>query len=84
MMEVEEIPDAEEQEIVDIMAPYGLDRETVQPIITKLRANPDKFVDFMMRFELNLEAPDPKRSMVRIMKCQRSRRWLRLEAKNPC
>jgi hypothetical protein len=50
---------------MDIMEPYGLDRDTVQPIIQKLRANPDKFVDFMMRFELNLEAPDPKRSLVR-------------------
>jgi hypothetical protein len=63
--EVEEVPEDEEQEILDIMAPYGLDRDTVQPIIAKLRANPDKFVDFMMRFELNLERPDPKRSMVR-------------------
>ncbi|CAO3678982.1 unnamed protein product [Umbelopsis ramanniana] len=62
--EVEEVPEDEEQEILDIMAPYGLDRDTVQPIIAKLRANPDKFVDFMMRFELNLERPDPKRSMI--------------------
>jgi Glu-tRNA(Gln) amidotransferase subunit E-like FAD-binding protein len=64
-LEVQEVPDDEEQEIMDIMEPYGLDRDTVQPIIQKLRANPDKFVDFMMRFELNLEAPDPKRSLVR-------------------
>jgi VIT family len=64
-MEVQEVPEDEEQEILDIMAPYGLDRDTVQPIVEKLRANPDKFVDFMMRFELNLEAPDPKRSLVR-------------------
>ena len=63
--EVEDVPEDEEQEILDIMEPYGLDRDTVQPIITKLRANPEKFVDFMMRFELNLERPDPKRSMVR-------------------
>jgi hypothetical protein len=65
-LEVEEVPADEEQEIIDIMAPYGLDRDTVQPIIEKLRNNPDKLVDFMMRFELNLEAPDPRRSMVSI------------------
>lgn len=63
-LEVEEVPADEEQEIVDIMAPYGLDQITVQPIIEKLRSNPDKFVDFMMRFELNLEAPNPRRSMI--------------------
>ena|ERR1700730_7113019 len=66
-LEVQEVPEDEEQEILDIMAPYGLDRVTVQPIIEKLRANPDKFVDFMMRFELNLEAPDPKRSFVSVL-----------------
>jgi len=63
-LEVQEVPEDEEQEILDIMAPYGLDHETVQPIIEKLRANPEKFVDFMMRFELNLEEPDSKRSMI--------------------
>ncbi|KAG2174388.1 hypothetical protein INT43_004411 [Umbelopsis isabellina] len=63
-LEVQEVPADEEQEIIDIMAPYGLDQVTVQPIIEKLRSNPDKFVDFMMRFELNLEAPNPRRSMI--------------------
>jgi hypothetical protein len=49
----------------DILAPYGLDEATVTPIIEKLKGNPEKFVDFMMKFELNLERPDPSRSLVR-------------------
>ncbi|CEP17276.1 hypothetical protein [Parasitella parasitica] len=60
--EVEECPQDEEDEIVDILEPYGLDRETIQPLIEKLRSDPQKFVDFMMKFELNLEMPDPRRS----------------------
>lgn len=33
--------------------------------MVKFRENTEKFVDFMMRFELNLELPDPNRSWVR-------------------
>ncbi|KAI8877737.1 DUF125-domain-containing protein [Backusella circina FSU 941] len=62
--EIIECPQDEEEEIVDILEPYGLDRETIQPIIEKLKADPVKFVDFMMKFELNLEMPDPRRSWI--------------------
>jgi len=50
------------QEIIDIMEPYGLDERALKPIIQRFKDNPDKFVDFMMKFELNLEKPDPSRS----------------------
>ncbi|CAG8542800.1 1182_t:CDS:2 [Paraglomus occultum] len=63
-MEVEESEEEEIQEIIDILEPYGLDRQSLAPVIEKLRANPEKFVDFMMRFELNLERPDPRRSWI--------------------
>ena len=49
------------------MRPYGLDERTLAPIIQKFKENPDKFVDFMMKFELNLEKPDPSRSWVPII-----------------
>ncbi|KAI7900467.1 Ccc1 family [Cokeromyces recurvatus] len=62
--EVIECSQDEEEEIVDILEPYGLDRETIQPLIEKLKSNPKKFVDFMMKFELNLEMPDPHRSWI--------------------
>lgn len=64
-LEVEECPQDEEEEIVEILEPYGLDRETIQPLIEKLKRDPQKFVDFMMKFELNLEMPDPHRSWVK-------------------
>lgn len=51
---------------IDILSPYGLDEASVLPIIEKLKNNPEKFVDFMMKFELNLERPDPTRSLVNL------------------
>ncbi|KAI8068519.1 Ccc1 family [Gongronella butleri] len=62
--EVIECPMAEEEEIVEILEPYGLDRVTIQPLIDKLKADPEQFVNFMMKFELGLEKPDPRRSWV--------------------
>ncbi|KAG9300222.1 hypothetical protein G9A89_002668 [Geosiphon pyriformis] len=59
--EVEECLDEEIQEVIDILVPYGIDRCTLQPLINKMVSNPEKFVDFMMKFELNLEKPDPRR-----------------------
>lgn len=62
--EVELYPDEEEEEIVELFEPYGLDRASIEPMLAKFRQNTQKFVDFMMRFELNLEMPDPNRSWV--------------------
>ncbi|KAI8140836.1 VIT family-domain-containing protein [Fennellomyces sp. T-0311] len=62
--EVELYPDEEEEEIVELFEPYGLDRESMEPMLARFRENTQKFVDFMMRFELNLEMPDPNRSWI--------------------
>ncbi|RKP08316.1 Ccc1 family [Thamnocephalis sphaerospora] len=62
--EVRNFPHEEEAEILDILAPYGLDQEALQPVIERLRADPERWVDFMMRFELNLERPDPARTWI--------------------
>ncbi|CAG8541131.1 11049_t:CDS:2 [Ambispora leptoticha] len=62
--EVRDCVEEEIDEVVEILEPYGLDRASLTPLIDKLVANPEKFVDFMMKFELNLEKPDPHRSWV--------------------
>ncbi|CAO3620780.1 unnamed protein product [Mucor hiemalis] len=64
--EVELYPEEEEEEIIELFEPYGLDRESMEPMMIRFRQNTEKFVDFMMRFELNLELPDPNRSWVNI------------------
>ncbi len=33
------------------------------PVVAALRERPDAWIDFMMRFELGLEEPDPKRAL---------------------
>lgn len=63
--EVELYPKEEEEEVIELFEPYGLDRESMEPMMVKFRQNTEKFVDFMMKFELNLELPDPNRSWVR-------------------
>jgi VIT1/CCC1 family predicted Fe2+/Mn2+ transporter len=65
LREIEEtktMPDAEADEVAVIFRDYGLTEETVGPVVDAIRANQDRWVDFMMRFELGLEAPSPSRA----------------------
>ncbi|HWB08864.1 MAG TPA: VIT1/CCC1 transporter family protein [Pirellulales bacterium] len=57
-----EMPAEEEAEIAQIFRSYGLDETSVTPIVRSLSADRRKWVDFMMRFELGLEEPDPRRA----------------------
>lgn len=61
--EIKEKPAAEEAEISKIFESYGLSAEQSKPVVDALRKNPAAWVDFMMRFELGLEEPDPKRAL---------------------
>jgi VIT1/CCC1 family predicted Fe2+/Mn2+ transporter len=61
--EIKEIPAAEEAEISEIFKSYGLSAEQSKPVVAALMKNPTAWVDFMMRFELGLEEPDPKRAL---------------------
>jgi VIT1/CCC1 family predicted Fe2+/Mn2+ transporter len=61
--EVRDKPAAERKEVADILATYGLTRDQIGPILKAFEAQPGKWVDWMMRFELGLEAPDPGRAL---------------------
>ena len=61
--EVLEKPGEEEREVVAVMAEYGLTAEECAPLVAGLRRRPGAWVDFMMRFELGLERPDPRRAL---------------------
>ena len=56
-------PDDEAQEIYEIFDQYAVPREAATPVLEALKANPKAYVDFMMRFELGLEAPEPGRAL---------------------
>jgi VIT1/CCC1 family predicted Fe2+/Mn2+ transporter len=60
--EVTAIPDAEAQEVSDIFQTYGLSAEESSGVVESLRKRPKDWVNFMMRFELGLEKPEPSRA----------------------
>jgi VIT1/CCC1 family predicted Fe2+/Mn2+ transporter len=60
--ETVEMPNEEEAEVVHIFRAFGLDEPSVASIVRSLTADPRRWVDFMMRFELGLEEPDPRRA----------------------
>jgi VIT1/CCC1 family predicted Fe2+/Mn2+ transporter len=62
--EVAEIPHEEMREVAEVFESYGLTKEETKPIVEALRQRPHEWIDFMMRFELGLEKPDPKRALV--------------------
>ena len=62
--EVKEIPEEEMREVAQVFHSYGLSKAESDPIVEALSKHPQKWVDFMMRFELGLEKPDPKRAFV--------------------
>lgn len=61
--EVAEIPHEEMKEVAEVFEEYGLTSEQTRPLVEALRKQPQKWIDFMMRFELGLEKPDPKRAV---------------------
>ena len=61
--EIIEKPNDERREVLEILDSYGLTREQSAPILAAFEAKPATWVDWMMRFELGLEEPDPKRAV---------------------
>lgn len=61
--EVEEKPEFETEEVREIFRGYGLTDAQIEPITDAFKRNPPNWVEFMMRFELGLDEPDPKRAV---------------------
>ena len=61
--EIKEIPEEEKAEVSRVFQNYGLPAEESLRVSEALSQHPDAWVDFMMRFELGLEEPDPKRAV---------------------
>jgi VIT1/CCC1 family predicted Fe2+/Mn2+ transporter len=61
--EVREKPAVEADEVAEVFRTYGLSPEESAPAVEALRRRPEAWVDFMMRFELGLEKPDPRRAL---------------------
>src|SRR5208283_5016755 len=61
--EVALVPEVELAEVGAVFQSYGLSELETAPILQSFRSRPEAWVDFMMRFELGLEAPNPKRAL---------------------
>lgn len=62
--EVEELRDHEIKETADILRAYGLEGQALDHAVQAIASDKKRWVDFLMRFELGLERPDPKRAPI--------------------
>src|ERR1700691_2628929 len=60
--ETVELPDVETEEVAKVFRAYGLTEEQMAPVVSAITGDQKRWVDFMMRFELGLEEPDPGRA----------------------
>ncbi len=61
--EIIQFPEVERAEVREVFEEFGLEREQAEEVTRVLSQNPAKWVEFMMRFELGLEKPDPSRAL---------------------
>ena len=57
-----EIPEEETAEVVDVFREYGVPAKVATDAAHAIRKDHGRWIDFMMRFELGLERPDPRRA----------------------
>ena len=62
--EIVELRDVEIEEVAKVFRDYGLTDAEMAPVVNAITGNEKAWVDFMMRFELGLEEPQPKRARV--------------------
>ncbi len=67
VQEVIDKPREEMEEVADIFRVYGMTEEQIEPVVEAMRRRPKQWVDFMMRFELGLEKPEPGRARTSAM-----------------
>jgi VIT1/CCC1 family predicted Fe2+/Mn2+ transporter len=60
--ETVEMPEKEEEEVAVVFRSYDLPEATVAAVVKAISSDRKRWVDFMMKFELGLEPPDPKRA----------------------
>lgn len=60
--EVETVPEREKDEIREVFADMGLSPHLQQAVADELAKDKNKWIDFMMKYELGLDEPDPNRA----------------------
>jgi VIT1/CCC1 family predicted Fe2+/Mn2+ transporter len=62
--EIDKLPEQEKAELRDIFRSFGLQGSELDTVVAALSKDKDHWAEFMMRFELGLERPDPKRAPI--------------------
>lgn len=62
--ETRDMPEEEREEVAKVFRSYGLSEEQLKPLVDTICADEEKWIDFMMKFELGLEEPDPRRALI--------------------
>jgi VIT1/CCC1 family predicted Fe2+/Mn2+ transporter len=62
--EIVELRDVEIEEVAKVFRDYGLTETEMAPVVKAITGHEKSWVDFMMRFELGLEEPQPRRARV--------------------
>jgi len=62
LRETIEVPEIEAAEVAQLFREYGLDEKSTDSVVNAIRSDRNRWVDFMMKYELGLEEPDPKRA----------------------
>jgi VIT1/CCC1 family predicted Fe2+/Mn2+ transporter len=62
--ETVELREVEIEEVAKVFRDYGLTETEMAPVVNAITGNQKSWVDFMMRFELGLEEPQPKRARI--------------------
>ena len=60
--EVENLPHKEKEEVKEFFAGIGLSEEMQERATEEIAVDKEKWVDFMMKYELGLTKPDPRRA----------------------
>jgi len=60
--EVERVPEVEKHEVKEFFSGLGLSQDIQDKAVEEMTKDKDKWVDFMMKYELGLDRPDPRRA----------------------
>lgn len=59
---VEQAPEKEQEEVREFFEHLGLSRDVQDKAVEEMTQDKQKWVDYMMKYELGLDTPDPKRA----------------------
>lgn len=62
--EIDHLHEKEIAEVETIFRDYGLHGRALEDVVNSIASDRKRWIDFMMRFELGLERPDPKRAPI--------------------